>query len=58
MNMNGGADWEPVVIRKKTQTAAQRKDEAAVNAVRASGVAVSRGRSRRSICVMIAQIRP
>lgn len=34
MNLNGGQDWNEVVLRKKPQTSAQRKDEAAVNAVR------------------------
>jgi hypothetical protein len=34
MNLNGGQDWDQVVLRKKPQSAAARKDEAAVNAVR------------------------
>ena len=34
MNLNGGQDWNEVVLRKKPQNAAARKDEAAVNAVR------------------------
>jgi hypothetical protein len=33
MNMNGGQDWDTVVIRKKKPTTAQLKDESAVNAV-------------------------
>lgn len=33
-------DWEPVVIRKKTPTAAARKDEKAVNAARRSGAEI------------------
>lgn len=35
MNMNGGQDWNDVVIRKKKPTSSQLKDEGAVNAVRA-----------------------
>ena len=34
MNLGTNQDWAPVVLRKKPQTAAARKDEAAVNAVR------------------------
>lgn len=33
-------DWEPVVIRKKTPTAAARKDEKAVNAARRAGAEI------------------
>jgi hypothetical protein len=35
MNMNGGQDWDTVVIRKKKPTSATLKDEGAVNAVSA-----------------------
>lgn len=38
MNMNSNQqDWNPVVIRKRPPTAAQMKDEAAVNAARRAG---------------------
>jgi hypothetical protein len=33
MNLGTGQDWNEVVLRKKPQSAAARKDEAAVNAV-------------------------
>jgi hypothetical protein len=34
--MHGGQDWDPVIIRKKPASQAAAKDEASVNAVRAS----------------------
>jgi putative transcription factor len=40
MNMNGGQDWDTVVIRKKKPTSASLKDESAVNAARRAGVGV------------------
>eukprot|EP00877_Chromochloris_zofingiensis_P005365 jgi/Chrzof1/1482/Cz10g09150.t1 len=40
MNLNGGQDWDTVVIRKKAPTTSQMKDEAAVNAARRSGAQV------------------
>ena len=33
-------DWEPVVIRKRPQTAAAKKDEKAVNEARRAGAAI------------------
>jgi hypothetical protein len=33
MNMNGGQDWDQVVLKKKKPTNSQLKDESAVNAV-------------------------
>ena len=35
MNMNGGQDWDQVVLKKKKPTNSQLKDETAVNAVSA-----------------------
>eukprot|EP00878_Enallax_costatus_P021314 GHUV01022560.1.p1 GENE.GHUV01022560.1~~GHUV01022560.1.p1 ORF type:complete len:139 (+),score=38.14 GHUV01022560.1:94-510(+) len=40
MNMNGGQDWDTVVIRKKKPTTSQLKDESAVNAARRAGVGI------------------
>lgn len=40
MNLGGGQDWAPVVLRKKKPTASESKDEAAVNAARRQGLAV------------------
>ncbi|VAH34772.1 unnamed protein product [Triticum turgidum subsp. durum] len=33
-------DWEPIVVRKKAQNAADKKDEKAVNAARRSGAEI------------------
>jgi len=40
MNMNGGQDWDQVVLKKKKPTNSQLKDESAVNNARRQGVAV------------------
>ncbi|KAI8469924.1 MAG: multi protein bridging factor 1-domain-containing protein [Monoraphidium minutum] len=40
MNVGGGQDWDPVVLRKKPVSAAAAKDEKAVNAARRAGLEV------------------
>jgi hypothetical protein len=37
MNLSGGQDWAPVVIRKKPEKSSDLKDEKTVNAVRGGG---------------------
>ncbi|GBF90288.1 hypothetical protein Rsub_02394 [Raphidocelis subcapitata] len=48
MNLNG-QDWSEVVLRKKPQSSAARKDEAAVNAARRAGEAVETTRKQSGV---------
>ncbi|KIZ06393.1 Multiprotein-bridging factor 1a [Monoraphidium neglectum] len=47
--MASGQDWDPVVLRKKPQSAAARKDEAAVNAARRVGAEVETSRKHERV---------